>query len=74
METNRKLPFDCIVGTEREEVENSLSGEKVTLEPDAVAVFDVIKGAELLGNATLMSKGLYWFRTHFPEEYMVLLD
>ena len=70
----RKLPFDCIVGTEKEEVSNPYSGEKVTLEPDAVAVLDVIKGAEALGNYRVMNKGLIWFRTHFPEEYMVLLD
>ena len=74
METNRPLPFDCQVGTEPEEVANSFSGDKVMLEPDAVAVYDTIKGAEVLGNFTIVRKGLDWFRKHFPAEYMVLLD
>lgn len=70
----RELPFDCMVGTEDEVVTNIYSGETCTLPPDAVAVFDTIKGAEITGNHSLMGKGLAWFSDHFPTEYMILLD
>ena len=49
-DTKRKPPFDCIVLEHQEEITNKFSGEKVMLEPDAVAVYDSIKGAEYLAN------------------------
>ena len=46
-----KLPFDCtILDKGPVEVANPFSGEKVTLQPEAVAVYDTIKGAEMLGD------------------------
>ncbi len=75
MTNERPLPFECIIlDKEPVEVANPYSGDKVMLEPDAVAVLDVIKGAEQLGNYTIMQQGLNWFRKYFPSEYMVLLD
>jgi len=75
MKTNRKLPFECtILDKEPVSVRNPYSGESVMLEPDAVAVLDVIKGAEMMNNSDLMQKGLAWFMKHFPSEYMILLD
>ena len=56
------------------EVANPFSGEKVTLEPIAVAVYDCIKGAEMLEDFDMMQKGMDWFAEHYPDEYMVLLD
>lgn len=56
------------------EVANPFSGEKVMLEPIAVAVYDCIKGAEMIENFDIVEKGLDWFREHYPKEYMVLLD
>ena len=41
----RPLPFSCVVLEDKEEIQNPFSGEKVMLEPDAVAVYDSIKGA-----------------------------
>jgi hypothetical protein len=55
-------------------VTNRFSGESCTLEPDAIAVYDCIIGAEMIGDYKRMQKGLNWFRKYFPEEYMVLLD
>ena len=55
-------------------VKNNLSGEEVELEPDAVAVFDSVKGAELIGEYEKVRQGCAWFRKYFPKEYMVLLD
>ena len=68
-------PFEVeIMDKEPVEVANPYSGEKVMLEPIAVAVYDCIKGAEMMENADLMQKGIDWFRDHYPNEYMVLLD
>ena len=79
--TKRKLPFDCIVGTEPETVQNPFSGESITIPADAVAVYDTVIGmvhmAERSGNPkhwTVVRKGLDWFRKHEPKAYMVLLD
>ena len=56
------------------EVANPYSGEKVMLEPIAVAVYDAIKGAEMLNYYETVEAGINWFREHYPKEYMVLLD
>ena len=56
------------------EVANPFSGEKVMLEPIAVAVYDCIKGAEMMENSEIVEKGLEWFAKHYPDEYMRLLD
>jgi len=74
MSTERKLPFDCQVGTEKEEVQNPFSGETCMLPPDAVAVYYTIKGAEITGNYNLVRKGLDWFIKYFIDEYYILLD
>jgi hypothetical protein len=68
------LPFECQVGTETETITNPYSGESVELPPEAVAVYDTIKGAEMLGQYDTVQKGLDWFRQYYPKEYMVLLD
>ena len=70
----RPLPFPCIVLEHPEEITNKFSGEKVMLEPDAVAVYDTIKGAELVGNSDHIRKGIAWFQKYYPKEYMILLD
>ena len=46
----------------------------MTLQPDAVAVYDYIKGSEVLRQYEAVRKGLDWFRKHEPVAYMVLLD
>jgi hypothetical protein len=70
-----KLPFkDIFIGTQSEVVTNPFSGESCTLTPEAVAVYDTIKGCEMFGDYKGVRKGLDWFRKEFPEEYMVLLD
>ena len=56
------------------EVANPYSGEKVMLEPIAVAVYDAIKGAEMLNYYETVEAGIDWFKEHYPKEYMVLLD
>ena len=77
------LPFDCEVLEHPEVIKNPFSGESIELQPDAVAVYDSIKGAEYLAQGiddgghplwVKVRQGLDWFREHYPKEYMVLLD
>lgn len=68
-------PFEVeIIDTKPVEVKNPYSGEKVILQPTAVAVYDCIKGAEMMNYHETVEAGLDWFREHYPKEYMVLLD
>ena len=78
----RPLPFVCEVLEHPEKIKNPFSGVEVTLEPDAVAVYDCIKGAEYLADPNdgsdpkweKVREGLDWFRKYEPEAYMKLLD
>ena len=46
----RALPFKCeILDKEPQVVKNPYSGDEVLLQPDALAVYDTIKGCELYG-------------------------
>ena len=68
-------PFEVeIIDTEPVEVSNPFSGQKTTLQPTAVAVYDCIKGAEMMGDYDMVQKGIDWFIEHYPKEYGVLLD
>ena len=80
-------PFkDAMIGDDPEEVTNPFSGAKCTLDPHAVATYDVLKGAEQVASMGIMSdkktdelwdtvrEGVDWFRKHYPAEYMTLLD
>ena len=70
-----KLPYkDIVIGRESERIANILSGDSCVLSPEAVAVYDTIKGCELFGDYSGMQKGLDWFRRYYPKEYMILLD
>jgi|TARA_R110000824_G_scaffold361430_1_gene549367 hypothetical protein len=71
----RKLPFDCrVIDTKPVEVKNRFTGESVMLEPDAVAVYDTLMGAELIQDWKRLRLGLDWFIDNEPKAYMVLLD
>lgn len=70
-----KLPFECqIYDKEPVSVANPFSGESCMLVPEAIAVYDTVKGAEMVGDYDTVRKGISWFRENFPKEYMVLLD
>lgn len=75
--SERQLPFKCEVLDQGPiKVTNPFSGESYTLEADAVAVYDVVMGAQFMKHVDwdLVRKGLDWFREYEPEAYMVLLD
>jgi hypothetical protein len=70
-----QLPFDClVVDNAPVEVFNRFGGGSCMLTPEAVAVYDTIMGAEVLGEYKMLEKGLAWFRKYYPNEYMILLD
>jgi len=67
-------PFPVSLGDKPELITNPFSGESIMLDPVAVAVYDVIKGAELLGDFAIVRQGIDWFIQYYPEAYMTLLD
>ena len=71
-EPNPPFPVE-IIDTKPVEVENPFSKQKVTLQPTAVAVYDCIKGAEMMGDYVMVEKGIDWFIEHYPKEYGCLL-
>jgi len=71
----RRIPDDLeILDVEPVVVTNPYTGAQATLEPDAVAVYDWIKGSEVIGHSKDMETGLEWFRKHEPAAYRLLLD
>ena len=71
----RPMPFDAeILDDHPASVSNPFSGESIVLDPQEIAVYDVIMGANLTKNWDLVRKGSDWFRKHNPEAYMVLID
>ncbi len=75
-EKNRPMPFPDveIVDDEPEEVRNQFSGASIVLDPQEIAIYDVIMGANMTKNYDLVRKGSDWFRKHNPKAYMVLID
>ena len=73
-----KLPFaDADYGPaplEEVTIKNRFSGQATTMPAFAVAVYDVIIGAEMMGQWDLVRQGLDWFKRYFAEQYMVVLD
>ena len=72
--TEKALMAELHVGTKPETVKNPFSGASVELEPQAVALYDFIKGCEMMGKYSKMNKALHIFMKYWPEEYMVLLN
>ena len=79
-EPNPPFPVE-IIDVKPVEVANPYSGQQVTLPPTAIAVYDCIKGAEMMADGDFddkhldtVRKGIEWFQMHYPKEYMVLLD
>lgn len=56
------------------EIANPFSGETAVLDPEEVAVYDYLKGCELMSDHTNLRKALDWLSQKNPEAYMTLLD
>ena len=63
-----------VVGENNQTIMNPYTGQECELTPVAVAVYDVIKGAEAMGLYNTVRVGLDWFKKYYTKEYMVLLD
>ncbi len=78
MKTKEQKPlpkwFDGSIYSEGSMVKNRFGYESIWLEPNELAMYDLIMGAQMMGEYKLMNKGLSWFRSANPEAYMVLLD
>jgi hypothetical protein len=70
----QRFPGIEVYDTEPVVVTNPFSGESHVLTPEEVAVYDYIKGCEMLGDYAGVRQGLDWFMTNNPDAYMVLLD
>ena len=68
-------------------IKNRFTGQATTMPCFAAAVYDVIIGSEMIASQEdnhlgtgaskqwdNVRKGLDWFRQHFAEQYMVVLD
>lgn len=73
-----KLPFDDLDYSKKPlsmvTIKNIFSGEPAQVPQFAASVYDFINGCQMTGNYKHYNKALDWFRKHFPEQYMVLLD
>ena len=68
------FPGIMILDEEPVSVSNPFSGESCMLSPEEVAVYDYLKGCELLGDYAGVRKGIDWFIDNNAEAYMTLLD
>ena len=68
------FPGIMILDDEPVRVENPFSGESIMLSPDEVAVYDYLKGCELIGDYKNLQKGIDWFIKNNTKAYMTLLD
>ena len=62
------------LGDGPEVITNPFSGRSVELDPVGVALYDLVKGCELLGDYKTMGLALEAFAERYPEEYFILLD
>jgi hypothetical protein len=75
MKTIQELfPGIEIYDSEPVSVTNPFSGEAYVLSPEEVAVYDYLKGCELMGDYEGLRRGIDWFMDHNAEAYMTLLD
>ena len=57
-----------------ENIQNPFSGEVINLSGLEAAVYDYMKGAELMGLYDDMNKARDWFMTNNTKAYMALVD
>ena len=62
------------LGDGPEVITNPYSGRSVKLDPVGVALYDLVKGCELIGDYKTMGLALEAFSERYPEEYFLLLD
>jgi hypothetical protein len=70
----QNCPGIKIMDSEPAEVRNPFSGETCVLTPEELAVYDYLKGSEMMGDYKAVRKGIHWFVENNPSAYMTLLD
>ena len=68
------FPGIMVLDKEPVSVKNPFTGETAVLTPEEVAVYDYLKGCELIGDFKGLRKGIDWFIDNNTDAYMVLLD
>jgi len=68
------FPGIQVYDKENVDVKNPFSGETFNLTPEEVAVYDYLKGCELIGDYEGLRRGIDWFMDNNVEAYMALLD
>ena len=68
------FPGIQVFDKENVDVKNPFSGETFNLTPEEVAVYDYLKGCELIGDYEGLRRGIDWFMDNNVEAYMTLLD
>ena len=69
------MPFDWSVYQDKTvKIANRFTGEETEMPGYAASVYDTIIGAERFEAGDGVRAGSDWFRQHFPEQYMVVLD
>lgn len=75
---SKELPkwFDGLLYTSGDTVTNPFSGQSIELDAVALSMYDFIWGCVMTNRTDHkdFSKGMRWFMTYYPAEYMVLLD
>jgi hypothetical protein len=70
----QKLFPGIVVGTMNEVITNPFSGNSIELNPTEVAVYDYLKGCEMLGDYKMLRKAIDWFIDNNIKAYSVLID
>ena len=68
------FPGIQVLDKEPVEVRNPFGYGSAILTPEEVAVYDYLKGCELMGDVPGLRRALDWFMRKNPEAYMTLLD
>ena len=77
MQKQTKIPKSCedmLIYDNGASCSNPYTGEKAELNNIELSLYDLIKGAEALGQWKIVQDGVDWFRRNNAKAYMVLLD
>lgn len=74
MKEIKDLVDGLALGDGPEVITNPFSGRSVKLDPVGVALYDLVKGCELIRDYKTMGLALEAFSERYPEEYYILLD
>ena len=77
MQKQTKIPKSCedmLIYNNGASCSNPNTGEKAELNNIELSLYDLIKGAEALGQWKIVQDGVDWFRRNNAKAYMVLLD